>query len=296
MTTEGDAVSKALFSCTRVELLFNEAPAGVKQPCATRSPTPEPPTPAEIKSPMRRRSESEIFGDVVMEQHRGPIFNGEQVALLLSLTPVKSKLESVFATTFGIPTGSSSDRQIQLWNRLTETLFIQLHLLSEPPASTLPDDPTRADDLVTLPGSHPTPFKSKVSFPVQSITPIQKAKLVTRRGKEHFRSSVYKLEFVVKDLNVTCTDKTRCYIWLSVELPNQLHLQKIVAEVTELGQVSPSESIFNKSLGSAKMGNTQSKNMIMQLYDSVPIPPKSSATSESWQYTVHDCDEACLVD
>ena len=290
MSNEGESVAKALFSCTRVELLFNESPAGEK-PQQPQQELKESCSSERLSTPMRSRSGSEIMFDTMgMEEHRGPIFNGEKVALLLSLTPDKKKLESVFEMTFGISAKGSSNRQIDLWNKLTELLFIQLHLLSEPPASTLPDDPARSDDLVTLPGAHQTPDRSKIAFPVQSTTSIQKSKLMSRRGREYYRPSVFKLEFIVKDINAPSTDKTRCYIWLAIELPNPSHLQTILSEVTELGVSSPAENIFNRSLeSSGKLGMSrssgrsekESKSLLMQIYNSIPIPPRTSNTTES---------------
>ena len=209
----------ALFRCTKVDLQIEDAQAGSPLSCADGG-SPD----------FNRRSASEHPDDTSVgaceEEQRGSILQGEDLALLLTLKPVRGSLETEMSNAFGLC--GPEDLQLECWNRLTACLFVSAQLV--------PCGPEYADDdLVVVKGrccvgapAADVPAACSRGLP-QRLQPLQMAAVSTQGD---CCPSVYRLGLKVEG-QLTCAVSTRHFVRVEVELGSLTQLRRVFADMSD---------------------------------------------------------------
>eukprot|EP01061_Rhynchopus_euleeides_P014347 TRINITY_DN24909_c0_g1_i1.p1 TRINITY_DN24909_c0_g1~~TRINITY_DN24909_c0_g1_i1.p1 ORF type:complete len:538 (+),score=103.73 TRINITY_DN24909_c0_g1_i1:58-1671(+) len=244
---ELQTILDAVYDCTTVDLQFQEAtsakpgtPTGGVKPTSTPDPASGLPVPRAAGSSGASGSPTSRVRD---EEMRGGVLQGEHVSLLLCLRPQRDKLEECIGHTFGLY--GSEQKQLDCWKSLTSVIHAEIQLLPlvHPSVERILSETKKSksrdvsvlrgkDDFDISPEGDLRTGTNGLCRTTQTARPLQVASLPSNKSGE-CRSSVYKLEFVVKDCGLNTAQQVRDFIHVRVELGSLASLKRMIAEATE---------------------------------------------------------------
>ncbi|KAJ9461766.1 hypothetical protein DIPPA_53936 [Diplonema papillatum] len=164
MEEDLESILSAVFSTTTFDLQFSESPADPEASLKRRgsstvsTPIDHPSSTPEASKEKGKEQLSPLepslspWKQQAQSARHGPILNGEQVKLVLSLTPVPEKLRSTFEDVFGL---ADDEKILTCWNALTSSLYVTIGLF--PPSHPAVQAATANDraDVIVCRGNFP---------------------------------------------------------------------------------------------------------------------------------------------